>query len=297
MGTIKKFAVMVAFCVAFVLGNFQTGFAYPKPVAVITNYEEVAGGIAIQRANGIPGGSDALLYPGDAITGNVGYVKIKCAPYADFHAQNGAYVISYNPPTGIRGVAQSAIDYVNSFWNNVESVVSGASRGSDDEPNLNPRPGFDVTLLTNQTVRFAWDGAAKNFVIKDGKGKKVFDKKIGAANSIELVPNVAKLKAGQKYSWSLDDTGDFKFTILDAQTEKDILDRLAELDAENISAEERTLKKAAYVQLISDLYPDTVDLYWLSAQWLSEISPTDGKLSEDKSVLLKKCARHLDEEM
>ena len=298
MKNLKKFAVLIALCAAFTLSNVQTAFAYPKPIALITNYEDVASGISIQRANGTPSGSDALLYPGDAITGNVGYVKIKCAPYADFHASNGAYVISYNPPSGISGVAHNVIDYASSFWNNVESVVSGISRGAEDDLNLNPQPGFDVTLLTNQTVHFAWDGAAKIFVIKDDNGKKIFDKSVGNTSELEIDPKAAKLKAGQQYTWSIDGgLSAYKFTLLDEQTEKEILDKLAAIDAENISHEERALKKAAYVQLISELYPDTVDLYWLSAQWLSEISPTDEGLKENKSVLLKKCSRHLDDEM
>ena len=294
---LKKFAFALVFGAVLTLGNFQTTWAYPKPVAVIMNYDEISSGIAIQRANGTPGGSEALLYPGDAITGNVGYVQIKCAPYADFHARNGAYVISYNPPSGIRGLAQNVIGYASSFWNNVETIVSGASRGSDEDLNLKPQPGFDVTLLTNQTVCFAWDGSAKNFVITDAAGDRVFEKAIGGAKKLNVVPSAANLKAGQKYSWSVNGNDSFKFSVLDAQTEKDILDGLAEIDAENLSADERALKKAAYVQLVSDIYPDKVDLYWLSAQWLSEISPTDKKLKNDRFVLLKKCSQHLDDEM
>ena len=298
MNNLKKFTFALAFGAAIALGNFQTAFAYPKPVAVITNYEDVASGIAIQRANGTPAGSEALLYPGDAVTGNVGYVKIKCAPYADFHARNGAYVISYNPPSGIRGVANNVIEYASSFWNNVESVATGASRGSEDELNLNPRPGFDVTLMSGQTVRFAWDGSATKLVINNDAGKKIFATTVSGKNFVELNPRNANLKAGQKYSWGLDEHANaYKFTILDAQTEKEILDGLSAIDAENLSTEARALKKAAYVQLVSDLYPDTVDLYWLSAQWLAEISPTDEKLKDDRFVLLKKCSQHLDDEM
>ena len=297
MRVLKKLAFALVLGAALMLGNFQTALAYPKPVAVITNYDEISSGIAIQRANGMPRGSDALLYPGDAITGNVGYVQMKCAPYADFHAQNGAYIISYNPPSGIRGVAQNIVDYASSFWNNVETVVSEASRGSEDDLNLRPQPGFDVTLLTNQLVCFAWDGSAKNFVIVNEAGEKIFEKTISGAKKFDVVPSAANLKVGQKYSWSVNENEQFTFTVLDAQTEKEILDGLAEIDLENLSAEERALKKASYVQLVSDIYPDKVDLYWLSAQWLAEISPTDKKLKDDRFVLLKKCARHLDDEM
>lgn len=328
MDSLKKFAVLVAVCALCTacapdnngstdnartdnnaqtdnlekndtkVDSTQVAFAHSKPVAVITNYEDVASGITIQRASGTPTGSEALLYPGDTITGNVGNVEIKCAPYANCQSSKGKYIISYNPPSGIGSVAHNVIDYASSFWNNVESVATGASRGSDDDLNLNPQPGFDVTLMTNQTVRFAWDGSAKNLFIKDDTGEKIFETAVGGKNFIELSPSNINFKAGQKYTWGLDENSNgYKFTVLDTQTEKEILSGLAEIDAENLSTEKCALKKAAYVQLISDIYPDKVDLYWLSAQWLSEISPTDDKLKENKSVLLRKCARHLDDEM
>lgn len=174
-------------------------------------------------------------------------------------------------------------------------IVIPFQRG--EEEISKPQPGYDVTLLINQTVSFAWDGKSTGkFVIKDDKGKIIFEKKISAGtNRLDLVPAVAKLKAGQKYSWSVDaDATIFTFTVLDAKSEKELLDNFAEIDADkNLSADERVLKKATYVQLLSDKHSDTLDLYWLSAQWLSEISPTDEKLDTEKFYLLKKCNRHL----
>ena len=299
MINLQKFTLAALFSLAITLLNFQTGFAYPKPVALITNYEEVATGIAIQRANGKPSGSDALLYPGDAITGNVGYITIKFAPYADFHARNGAYIISYNPPSEIVQVANNVIDYATSFWNNVESVNTGASRGSDDKLNLNPQPGFDVTLLPNQTVHFAWEKSSTGkFNIKTENGKKIFEKSINGKNELDIKLGSIKLKPDTKYIWNVDgDSHEYKFSVLDNNTEKKIIGKLAEIDTENVSSEEKILKKATYLQLISDLYPEKVDLYWLSVQLLSEIFPTEESLKESKSVMLRKYSRHLDEEM
>ena|GEM_PF-5502201 len=163
------------------------------------------------------------------------------------------------------------------------------------EFNLKPQPGFDVTLLLNQEVRFAWSTKApKNFVIKDDKGKIIFKEKIGAKNSLDIAPSKAKLKTGQKYFWSVDDNlNTFEFTVLDEQTEKELLDKLAEIDSEYSSPEERVIRKALYVQLLSDDSKYGCDLYWLSAQWLSEISPTDDKLKKDKYDLLERCEQHL----
>ena len=166
------------------------------------------------------------------------------------------------------------------------------------EFNLNPQPGFDVTLLPNQKVRFEWSNkAAKNFVIKDDKGRRVFTEKIGNKNSLDIVPGEKKLKAGQKYSWSVDDNlNTFEFIILDEQTEKELLDKLSEIEAQYSSEEERVIRKALYVQLLSDDSKYGLDLYWLSAQWLSEISPTDDELENDKYDLLERCEQHLNNE-
>ena len=269
-----------------------------QPVAIIENYEELSDSISIQRANGTPTGADALLYQDDKITGKVGDLQIKCAPYAGFKITNDECVISYEPPSQIGEIAYNVAEYAGSFWTNVESVNTGASRGTDDDLNLNPKPGFDVTLMQNQSVTFSWDGSAKKFYIKDDKGKNIFDVSVAGKNSVEIIPNKINLNAEQKYSWSLDDNSQsYQFTILDAQTEKEISDKLAEIDAENISNDERILKKSAYVQLISDIYSNKIDLYWLSAQWLSEMSSADENLKNTKNVLMRKCAHHLDEEM
>lgn len=269
-----------------------------KPVAIIENYEEVAGDIVIQRASGTPNGAEALLYPDDKITGKLDNVKIQCTPYAEFQIKDSAYIIFYDPPSGIGEIAYNVIDYASAFWNNVESINTAASRGSNDDLNLSPKPGFNVTLLQNQPVTFAWDSSASNFYIKDDTGKKIFEANVKGKNFVEIIPSKLNLNVEQKYSWCLDDNATaYEFTILDAQTEKEILAKLEEIDAEHISDDERILKKSAYVQLISDIYSNKIDLYWLSAQWLSEMSSADENLKNTKNVLMKKCVHHLDEEM
>ena len=295
----KKFTCYFLALAFVMLLNMQTVFAYPKPVAVIINYNELIGRLTITRANGEPDGSEALLYKGDQITGDIAYIKFDFAPYADFYSNGQAYVIMHNPPSGLEGIVQSAIDTAGSFWNNVETVVSGASRGSSEDFNLNPQPGFEVTLFLNQSVRFAWDGDDHNiFSIKDHKGNKIFEKKITGLSYIEIIPNAIKLNAGQSYIWNLDGGyQDYKFTILDERTENIILSKLAEFDTENISTEEKVLKKAVYLQLISDIYSDKLDLYWLSTQWLTALNTKTKKVEELKYLLLKKCVQNLDSKM
>ena len=170
--------------------------------------------------------------------------------------------------------------------------------------NLNPQPGYDVTLLMNFTIHFAWsdkysgNDAKKKFVIKDKNGKKIFEEIIGDKNSIDILPSKAKLKPSEKYSWSVgDNPKTYDFQVLDEQTENELLKNLAEIDSENLSPEECAIKKSAYLQMLSAMYPENFDFYWLIAQWMSEISPSDSELTKKKTELLQRCVLHLDVEM
>lgn len=281
---------------AIILIGCSPTFAYPRPVAVITNYDDIEESVAITRANGEPDGADALLYPGDWLTGEIALIEADFSPYTELQPDGQAYVVAYNPPSGIWGVTQSVSDKAASFWFNVENVTTGASRGLDSEFNLNPQPGFDVTLLPHQEARFSWDGQANTkFFIKDDKGEIVFEK--DAAGVFGIVPSSLGLKEGKKYTWGVDDTlTEYRFIVLDERIEMELSAKLDEIEQEEISANERVLRKVTYVQLISDMYPETIDLYWLGLQWLAEVDTSTG-YQQQKRMLLKKCAQHLDREM
>ena len=63
------------------------------------------------------------------------------------------------------------------------------------------------------------------------------------------------------------------------------------------SINEKILKKAIYVQLVSDIHPDKIDLYWLSAQWLSVMNPSTTEERNRQELLLNKCVMHLNDQM
>ena len=72
--------------------------------------------------------------------------------------------------------------------------------------------------------------------------------------------------------------------------------KLAELDKMKLTEEERISRKALLVQLISDSFPDKVNLYWLSSQWLGAFENL-GANEKQAQYLLQRCKRHLDQEM
>lgn len=320
MNIMKKFALLAAICAALGLGSFQVAFAYPECVAYISNYNEVKGRIQIHRANGPAKGSPSLLYPGDKITGDVGYVKIERGPYADYHNVNNQYYeISYNPPTGVAKFANEVQELTRLFMikvsgvtgDNVEIGNRASTRGSESGNSasygfdLNPRPGFNTTLMNGQKVVFAGVPSTDNFgraeapkgyVVKDSRGQEIFKGNFDKNGEAVLDLSSKNLQAGEKYSWIVDGVNDYDFTILDANTTKTVQDIFARVDAKKVSAEQRNLEKAFWAQYISDDSDGKINLYWLSSQLLMEISPTAKDEQNEKYMLLKKCYDHLMEE-
>ena len=320
MSIMKKLALLLAICAALSFSNFQVAFAYPDCVAIIVNYDKLQGRIKIQRANGKPPGSEALLYPGDKITGDVGYIKFECGPYADYHnVNNEYYLISYNPPTGAEKIANEVYELTNMFSKKVDSMTEGyverlknaATKGAESGNNasygfdLNPRPGFNTTLMNNQKVTFAGVpktdkfGRAetpKAYVVKDSRGQTIYSGTFDKNGEATLDLSTQNLKADEKYSWVVDGKTAYDFTLIDADTTKKIQEVFAKVDAKHVSAEKRNLEKAFLAQYISDNSNGKINLYWLSAQLLMEISPKSEDDKAEKYRLLQKCHDHLMEE-
>ena len=320
MSSTKKLVLLMAICADFILGYFKVAFAYPDCVAVVSNYKDVQDRIQIHRAHGEPTGSKSLLYPGDKITGDVGYIKIECGPYADYHnVNNQYYLISYNPPTGSDKLVTEFHELTRLFMmkvsgilnSNAEPIDRAVTRGAESDNtasygfDLNPRPGFNTTLMNNQKIVFAGVPttdkfgravAPKNYVVKDSRGQEIYSGAFDKKGEVVLDLSTKNLQAGEKYSWVVDGETEYNFTILDANTAKTVQDIFAKVDAKKISAEQRNLEKALLAQHLSNDSDGKVNLYWLSAQLLMEISPTDEDDKREKYMLLQKCHDHLMEE-
>ncbi len=319
MSVLKKFVILLVLCAVVSLSNFQIASAYPEPVAVISNYKKVKNGISIQRASGPARGSKALLYPGDKITGDVGYITIECGPYANFHnVKNQYYLITYDPPSWIDGLVDNLYDVMRVFWKkanvilaqNGEKRINLMTRGAESNLesygiDLNPRPGFSATLLKDQKIIFAGVGetdsfgktiAPKNYVVKDSHGQEIYNGSFDKDGKAELNVTSQNFKAGEKYTWVVDDSAEYDFTILDEETTKKIHEYFAEIDAKKTSEEERTLEKAFWAQYVSDTSDGKINLYWLSAQLLTSISPKSDDARQEKYTMLQKYHEHLMEE-
>jgi hypothetical protein len=136
-----------------------------------------------------------------------------------------------------------------------------------------------ATLLMDTPIVLSWQiSGIRKFIVMDARAEKVFEKDVRNRSEISFSAAEAGLKRGETYSWRFDawDTKEVNaLSVLSEQSEYEILDGLAKLDADKNAAREKTINKAAFLQMISDDYPDMIDLYWLSLQLLPKISVND----------------------
>ena len=299
----KKLNLKKIFCILMVAMSINCSSALAvEPVGEIVNYAAIREEIFIKHVEGFnPKEAEDVLYPGDLILGDLNKVSIKFVPYATLDEQTCEII--YNPPTGISRlvVGLKSLAQQVSIKENLEYKIGLFTRGPGEilsAVDITPRPGFSVTLLMNQKVNFAWNENNKHttFSIIDANGTKVYEQDIRNLNNISLVPAEIKLKPDFPYTWGYDgEYTKFSFTVLDSQTEAEVMGKLVELDKMKLTDEERVLRKAQCVQMISDLFPDKVNLYWLGSQWLGEIEKSK-RYQEEIQDLLYRHKGHLNQE-
>ena len=87
--------------------------------------------------------------------------------------------------------------------------------------------------------------------------------------------------------------GSVSFFLLDDGTRAEVLKGLEHIDREKISNIDKVLRKAAYLQLVSDAYPEKMDLYWLSDQVLRERNLRfTGEQEETAAALRRRYVEH-----
>lgn len=245
------------------------------------------------------------LYKGDQITKlpNVRALKIKWAPYASGKELDATrLLVNFDPPENRKGILGNVKEMVG-LVKTKHSVMIGATRGDDYELKI-PQPGNHATVILGQKITFTTErGSGKYIVFKDSRGKEVSKKDLKGASSIQLTPEEIEIKSSEAYSWSISGSrNDRQFTmkLLNNEMSQQISEDLREIDREGLSEAEKGIKKAAYLQLMSDAYPQDIDLYWLSYQVLKEIKDKRTLKEDDEMVvqeLTKNCLKHVLETM
>jgi len=156
-----------------------------------------------------------------------------------------------------------------------ESIIvrKWASSETDIENDIFvPRPGYNVTILPNSPVTFAWGkNKGSSIVFKNDNGEKIFEKAIQGESSIQLKPKEIGLKPLEKYTWDIIGIrlyGVHRLILLEDKSVQQVLSDLNYIEALKIDTYEKKVKKSGYLQLMSDTYPEKIDLYWLSYEIL-----------------------------
>lgn len=245
------------------------------------------------------------LYEGDKIIKrpDIGELKIKWAPYASGKKIDSTMMeVVFNPPKDKKGIVQSLREILG-LVKTKYLITTAASRG-DSGKNGVAQPGNTATVIAGQKIRFTWDDDDVKFIVfQDSKGREVFKKYVKGESSVQLTPEEIGMIPSESYIWHVSgqrDDKQSKIRLLSSDITKLVTDDLKEIENEGISDTEKLIKKAAYLQFMSDSYPKDIDLYWLSYKFLEGIGEKT-TLKEDNTAVLnelrKKYLRHVREAM
>ncbi len=245
------------------------------------------------------------LYAGDKIIKkpDIKALKIKWAPYArGKQLDTRSLVVVFEPPKDKKGILQG-IKEILGLVKTGHSVSVGATRGRSSELRV-PQPGNNATIISGQNITFAWEsGSGKYIVFKDSKGTEVFKKELKGESFIQLPAEEITMKPAEIYTWNISgarNNKQFKIRLLSDEIAQQVTADLKEIEKKGISSAEKEIRKAAYLQFMSDAYPQDIDLYWLSYSLLEGIKDESISKKDDKVLLdeLKKnYVRHVRETM
>jgi len=216
------------------------------------------------------------LHIGDEVTRTPDAKSIKIlwlAPALTRSVETGktSFRVTAAPPPNkkdIASVSQTTIPFLKKlpFARQTDTSCSQA---------LITTPGYSTTLLPQENTVFSWPVGGKTFIVADAKKYQVVRAPLSGERSLSLSPERIGMQPGQKYMWYIEgvDTDEFfDIRLLAKEHVSLVRDGFASIDKATSNTEERAVRKAAFVQLLSDIYPKEVDLYWLSAQLVENIT-------------------------
>ena len=244
------------------------------------------------------------LYTGDMVIKkpDVKTLKVKWAPYAGGKQLDlTSMIVTFEPPKNKKGFLSKVKEFLGLMKTGHTKYV-GATREITEL--LIPQPGNNATLISGQKTTFSWESDEGKYIIfKNDIGLELFKKDLNRESSIQLSPEEIGMKTGMVYVWNIrgiKGNKPFKIRLLAQDTAQQVTGDLMQIDKEPISNFEKILKKAIYLQFISDAYPNEMDLYWLSYLFLDQIKDETVLARDDKVILdeLKKnYLRHVRESM
>lgn len=220
------------------------------------------------------------LYIGDTVKKkpSVKSLKIKWAPYVRGAERGQTYIeVVANKPETLKGSAlTSAVkQYVNDF---VKVPTYGTTTAATRDPKarlssfISVHYDYPLKITKTEEDRFVY--------VLDSQGKKVWEVRAKGGRDLLINPKEIPLNAKEKYTLIIESSIQKRIStaaLIDETLQNEITKGFADLEREKSSTTELIIKKASFCQLVSDVYPDKADLYWLGNQFLEEniLKPSD----------------------
>lgn len=286
----KRFFVFMVIGIVVIFCHFLSA---RRQVARIVGGEK--GGTVLRMVNGtletLNAKYEMPLYHGDIIRkpGGIDSVQIEFRPYAqkERRDKNSLLIVSKTPEKkeGLFTTFKKMFGLMEvGFYE-----VSGASRGLTDDVCL---PGENATVFPGQRISFQNCRYGETIIFKDLMGKEIFRKTMGEKDVL-LTPREIGMVPTSTCTWEIVDGKQVRYRSIIKQLSKEDGDLvkidLKKIDHEKIDTNHRRVKKAAYLQFISDLYPGSVNLYWLSYRLLKEVKTKDEKILDMVEILKSRC--------
>ena len=217
----------------------------------------------------------SLLYEGDRLEGNrIDRVEVKWQLNGEGNwTANNELLVAVNGKLPL----DSLLPKVNEFLETVALQPGPASSHHsiiDFTKKKYPLPGFRASMLPGEPVSFSWSRlAGRTIIFNIAKGPEVFRITVPSTASVYISPVELNIVPSQDLTWYAAGVhGSFTVSLVDIVSGSQILQDLQLIDSETGNESYRKLKKAAYLQLVSDAFPDNIDLYWKSHDILQSVS-------------------------
>lgn len=236
------------------------------------------------------------LFIGDMVTKKptVKNLKIKWAPYVRGTEREQIYldVVASKPDTLKGSSLTSAVKrYVDDFVKPpTYGTMTAATRGSESFPPI-------ITLLHDYPLKIEKAEDDRSIVIADSQGKKVWETLVKGREELFLSAKQIPMNPNETYTLTMESDVEKSVStvsLMDQTLQDEARKSFKDMDKHKASPVDAIIEKVAYCQLVSDVYPDKVDLYWLGNQFLKKNTL---KPSVDQNEIIKglefKYANHI----
>lgn len=230
------------------------------------------------------------LFAGDLITKKPDLKKLKISyfPYAAGKVESKTQLrIVFNPPdneTGFLERIRSLIDFETERAryeaSNRGYLFYNSMKIKGDLFTYLPFPS--ATLFSKGEIRFYTDAGDSDQLMIYDAAETELAKIIIEDVRIKLDGSGFHLEPGKTYYWRLGNRCPYiLFKVLSVEAEKVISGVLEQIAKTGKNEIEIKLNQAIYLKAISDVYPERIDLNWLSYEKLKDIVFAPGQVSQD----------------